>query len=43
MTRLLKAWGAGCAGELLLQLALVVVVGGCVLCVIVGVSWSEGH
>jgi hypothetical protein len=34
MTRLLKAWGAGCAGAWLLQLVLGVVIGGCVFGVI---------
>ena len=31
MARVLKAWGAGCAGQLLLELALAVVVGGSVV------------
>lgn len=38
MTRLLKAWGTGCAGQLLLRLVLGLVIGGSVLCVIAGVA-----
>ena len=38
MTRVLKAWGAGCAGELLLRLVLGVVIGGSVLCVVAGAA-----